>query len=370
MGGGIAGLSLAAQLAERASDARVTVTEAEPRLAHHTSGRSAQQLILSYGPAAVQELTARTIEILVDEQRGLPEPLLTEASFMLVGTEAEMATSTWPGLERIDTDELRRKVPTLTSEQLTVGGYESAAMRTNALGLVHWQADRARAAGARILTSTTVEMGAPVAKGGYQVTLRTENGREEVHADVVVNAAGAWADETAHKFGVDPLGLTPLRRSAATVSLEPEDQDIPEEHPLTVRADDSWYFRPFGDAGRTILVSPSEAEPSEPEDAQPRQEQIAAVLDAIRADTSLKLGEVHRAWTGLRTEASDGVPVNGFDGQHPQFYWLAGQSGYGFQTSAAMARLATDQVLTRTVGEWITDRTVAALNPQRLRHKT
>ena len=34
------------------------------------------------------------------------------------------------------------------------------------------------------------------------------------------------------------------------------------------------------------------------------------------------------------------MPVVGFDASHPGFFWLAGQGGYGFQTSSAIAELA------------------------------
>ena len=54
VGGGIAGLSLASALAGQCS---VALVEAEQTLGYHTSGRSARQLIPSYGPPVVQELT-------------------------------------------------------------------------------------------------------------------------------------------------------------------------------------------------------------------------------------------------------------------------------------------------------------------------
>src|SRR5699024_11821419 len=38
-------------------------------------------------------------------------------------------------------------------------------------------------------------------------------------AQMVINAAGAWSDEVAEVFGVAPLGLTPLRRSAAILEM-------------------------------------------------------------------------------------------------------------------------------------------------------
>jgi glycine/D-amino acid oxidase-like deaminating enzyme len=61
--------------------------------------------------------------------------------------------------------------------------------------------------------------------------------------------------------------------------------------------------------------------------------------------TSLGIGAVRSAWTGLRTEAADGVPVVGFDAEAPGFFWLAGQGGYGFQTSSGIAELAAAQIL-------------------------
>ena len=51
IGGDIAGISAAAALAE---DARVTVIEAEPHLAYHSTGRSAAVFILNYGNAALR----------------------------------------------------------------------------------------------------------------------------------------------------------------------------------------------------------------------------------------------------------------------------------------------------------------------------
>ena len=61
IGGGIAGLSLAAELAGRV---RVVLAEAEPTLGYHTSSRSARQLVPSYGPPAIQQLTVRTLDLL------------------------------------------------------------------------------------------------------------------------------------------------------------------------------------------------------------------------------------------------------------------------------------------------------------------
>ena len=72
----IAGLSLASALAGQCS---VALVEAEQTLAYHTSARSARQLIPSYGPPVVQELTVRTLDLIAAEDAERPEPVLAAA---------------------------------------------------------------------------------------------------------------------------------------------------------------------------------------------------------------------------------------------------------------------------------------------------
>jgi D-arginine dehydrogenase len=54
-----------------------------------------------------------------------------------------------------------------------------------------------------------------------------------------------------------------------------------------------------------------------------------------------------RTWGGLRTFAPDGLPVVGFDPAAEGFFWLAGQGGYGIQTSPALSRVAAALVAGR-----------------------
>ncbi|PTT64850.1 FAD-dependent oxidoreductase, partial [Arthrobacter sp. HMWF013] len=72
---------------------------------------------------------------------------------------------------------------------------------------------------------------------------------------------------------------------------------------------------------------------------------VERLISHLNQVTTLGIGGIRSAWTGLRTEAADGIPVAGFDAEAAGFYWLAGQGGYGFQTSSAMAELAAAQIL-------------------------
>ncbi|UUL75944.1 FAD-binding oxidoreductase [Pseudarthrobacter sp. Fe7] len=331
VGGGIAGLSLAAALAGRCS---VALLEAEQELAYHTSSRSARQLIPSYGPPVVQELTIRTLELLAAHDAESPEPVLTPRSFMLVGSAEDVAAEASGHMQPITVDRALELCPALVPGTFAAAGLDTGSFGCNAPLLLDRHRKRALAAGADIITGARVHSAQRLGSG-WQVGA----GAEGFEAGVLVNAAGAWADELAVISGVEKLGLQPYRRTAAIAAV---DHSLPAATPMVAAADNSFYFRP---EGRDVLISPSETVPSGPEDAQPRPGDVERLVETLNAVTSLGITAIRRAWTGLRTEAADGIPVAGFDAEAAGFYWLAGQGGYGFQTSAAMAELAANQIL-------------------------
>ncbi|MEE1620021.1 NAD(P)/FAD-dependent oxidoreductase [Zafaria sp. Z1313] len=354
IGGGIAGLSLAAVLAPRTG---VVLLEAEEELAHHTSSRSAQQLIPSYGPEPVRALTRRTLEALAALPPGPRGPLAWPSSFLMVGTRRDVDAHGSDAMAGIGRAEALRLSPVLRPEAFEAAGLDATSVRTDAAGLIEHHRRLARGHGAAVLTGQRV-VGAERVDGSW--TVRTAAGAV-VRAPWLVDAAGAWADGVARAAGAAPLGLVPLRRTAAYVRVA---EPLPEGTPMTAAADDSWYFRREGEL---VLVSPAESEPAEPGDAQPRAADVADVVRRIEAATTLQVTGVERAWTGLRTEAPDGVPVLGPDPDVPGFFWLAGQGGYGFQTSTGMAELAAALLLgdQPPFGPDV----VAALSPGRFRRR-
>ena len=71
----------------------------------------------------------------------------------------------------------------------------------------------------------------------------------------------------------------------------------------------------------------------------PTTEDIALGVEELEEATTLQVRGVRRTWAGLRTFTGDSVPAAGFDPDHPGFFWLAGQGGYGIKTSPALGRL-------------------------------
>lgn len=337
VGGGIAGLSLAAELAQHCT---VALVEAEQELAYHTSSRSARQLIPSYGPPVVQELTRDTLALIAADDAESQHPVLTPRSFMLIGTEAGVAAHGSNQMAPVTIDEALRLCPALLPDSFEAAGLDMGSFGCNAPLLLERHRHVALAAGAEIITGARVHSAQRLGSGW-----RVGAGVDGFDATVVVNAAGAWADELAVISGVEKLGLQPYRRTAAIAAV---DHPLPAQSPMVAAADDSYYFRPDGG---DVLISPSETVSSGPEDAKPRAGDVERLVDRLNNVTTLGITGVRRAWTGLRTEAADGIPVAGFDAEAPGFYWLAGQGGYGFQTSAAMAQLAAGQIRAHLSGE-------------------
>ncbi len=183
--------------------------------------------------------------------------------------------------------------------------------------------------------------------------VKTSSG--DYSAPILINAAGAWADLIAEMAGLGKLGLSPMRRSIACVSMP---MDV-SGWPLLLGASETWYAKP--DAGN-LLISPAEEDECEPMDAWAEDLTLAEGIDRFQQFVDFEVTRVDSNWAGLRTFAPDRTPIVGFDPRAKGFFWLAGQGGYGVQTSPAMSAVAAD-IITNCDD---TDRTlIEALNPAR-----
>ncbi len=356
IGGGIAGLSLAAAIGGRAS---VVLIEAEPVLFHHTSSRSAQQMQPTYGPAPVRALTSASIPMVEAKADRAGVPIYVPRPLLWVDydedrTRFEALLATVAGLTPIGADEAARMLPPLKRGLLVDAAVDLSAVEVDVPTLLDWYRADALEAGVTIVTGARV--GAAERVGD---TWRMTAGAETVEAPVAVDAAGAWVDTVAALFGARIRGLVPKRR---TVVVAPSSRPVDPAWPMASDVADRFYFRPRGDA---ILASALEDLVSEPEDAQPYQEVVDTVLERIAAATDLDLGAPITTWTGLRTLSPDTSPVVGFDDEVPGFFWLAGQGGYGIQTSAALAQLAASLLLGTSHDLPGLDGVEAALSPAR-----
>ncbi len=367
IGGGIAGVSAAHALAEAGTGAEIVLVEMEGQLAHHTTGRSAAQLIVNYGTTPTRALTVAGLPFFADPPSDLvDQPLLRTRgilSLAAAGQDDIVARSVADGraagavMEVLDPIEACRLVPILRPEPIAQAVYEPDSADIDVAGLHQAFVRGLRAAGGRIDTERRVT-GLEPDGGGWR--LATTAG--PLTADVVVNAAGAWGDVVAGAAGIPPVGLEPRRRTAFMVTAPPGDPD----EPLTAEITHHWYLKRDGDQ---YLCSPADQTPSEPCDARPEEIDVAQAIDRINAATTLGIRSVRATWAGLRTFAPDETMVLGPDPDRPSFVWCVGQGGTGIQTAPATGRLVADLVLGGAPGPTFdgVDLDVAAFSPARFR---
>jgi glycine/D-amino acid oxidase-like deaminating enzyme len=257
------------------------------------------------------------------------------------------------GLSEITTDEAHDLIPILTPG-ITRAAYHREAMDIDTDRLLQSFARQTREAGGRIVTSSRVT--GIEQTGTWQVTA----GGETFEADVLVNAAGAWADEVATMAGVAPIGLTPFRRSMARIPA-PGGHDT-RDWPMLFGPGEDWYAKP--DAG-ALLVSPADEDPLPPQDAWADDMVLAEGIARYESRVTEPVTRVMSNWAGLRTFAPDRALVIGEDPTTPSFFWCAGQGGYGFQTAPAAADLLAATVTGRP-GLLPSD-IARALSPERFR---
>ncbi len=350
IGGGIAGLSAGARLAELG---HVTLLEAESALGYHASGRSAALFEETYGKPSVVALNRASKAFHQSENGGVLSP----RGLLMVGSpetaEAFAHDLTTMEMTRITLDEACGLVPILNRAVVDRAAYHSEAWDIDTDRLLQNFARSIRESGGRILT------GAPVSAierttAGWRVT--TPAG--VVEARNLVNAAGAWVDRIAVMAGLAPLGFQPLRRSMARIAA-PAGQDV-SGWPMVFGAGEDWYAKP--DAG-ALIVSPAEEDPADPHDAFADDMVLAEGLARYEAHVTAPVTRMLANWAGLRTFAPDRQLVLGPAPQDASFIWCAGQGGYGFQTSPAASRLLADLVAGRTPE--LEPEVVAALRPDR-----
>ncbi|NEX45878.1 NAD(P)/FAD-dependent oxidoreductase [Pseudotabrizicola algicola] len=350
IGGGIAGVSLAARLAPHAS---VILLEAEASLAHHASSRSAALFEPRYGSPAVVELSLAS-ETFFQTTPGILSP----RGLMMVGgagDEAAFASESAPmALDPISLAEAQAMVPILNLDRITQAAWSSQAWDIDTDLLLQGFAREARAAGATVLTRAAVSA---IRRDGAIWHLNTAQG--PVSAGIIVNAAGAWVDQIAALAGVVPLGFTPYRRSMARIPA-PAGHDT-SRWPMIFGAGEAWYAKP--DAG-ALIVSPAEEDAAEPHDAWADDMVLAEGLARYESMVTEPVTRLLSSWAGLRTFAPDRSLVIGADKREPTFFWLAGQGGQGFQSCPAASTLAADLILGRRPD--LPPALVQALSPARL----
>ena len=360
IGGGIAGLSAAAALSKHA---RVSVLEAEEQIGFHSSGRSATMVHYALGDRLVRALTLASRPFFDSPPEGFSDVPLGHKMPVLVHARDEERSeldalaadlSMFAELERLDEKGVHELCP-LLKDDARHGIADRNGTRLDPHGLLQANLRQLKARGGALHTGQRV---AQIGRENGSWTISSEAG-ERFSAQLLVNAAGSWADEIARLADVQPLGLEPKRRTIITFDA-PTGVSL-EGLPFAKTVGDELYFAP--ESGR-LFASPMDEVPSEPCNAQPDEYEVALAAFRMEERTIVRVERIHSSWAGLRTFTRDKHPAVGLADDAEGFFWLAGQGGFGLQTSPAMAEVVVSLIAD---GPWpAAEVSKEALNPNRL----
>jgi D-arginine dehydrogenase len=341
IGCGMAGAAIASHLSRQAS---VLVLEMEDQPGYHSTGRSAALFSENYGNATIRALSRASRDFFLSPPAGFCEaPLLKPRTVLMFGRSNQRAAfeqmlksaSSGSTLDQVSAQAALELSCVLRPEGLLGGLLDRNAADIEVHELHRGYIRALKRHGGGIKLGTCV---ADIRRDAGKWLVRC--GEESFRADVIVNAAGAWAGQVAQMAAAQDIHLQPRRRTA--VLTDPPPGLTPERWPFIVDVQEQIYLKP--DAG-LLLFSPADETPVDPCDAQPEDLDVAIAVERLQSETTLEVHRIRRKWAGLRSFVADRSPVIGYDHIQPGFFWVAALGGYGIQTAPALSELAAGLAL-------------------------
>ena len=326
IGGGIAGISAAARLSKHA---KIGLWEQEDFLAHHSSSRSAAVFISDYGNSDVCELNLITFSEL---QSKFPN-ILKQRGLMSLEKKGETGKFNKQakslGLSPISVIEAKEKASIIDLKSVKQAAWRDDVFDIDTDLLIQALRKECLSNGVQIFTNSAINK---IERNNKKWILNSK-----IQSETLINASGAWADSIAKLANLKPKNIQPFKRSMARVEIDTSHNL--SSLPVLFGSDDTWYAKP--DAG-SMIVSPADVSPCQPHDAWADEEDIAMGIYNFEMMVETKVRKLTSNWAGLRSFSPDQSLVIGPDADDPNFFWLAGQGGYGFQTCLAASQIAED----------------------------
>lgn len=350
IGGGIAGLMAGAHLLN--SGYHVTVFEKEATVGLHATGRNAGSFSLHYGPEEVCRLAA--------ESRGT-----LERPFW-------MPSSTKGYLRQRGKIFLARKGQSAAisrlQEKTKSDGLKLAALHPeealNALSPLplrllpgdqflfdsdHFDIDVPRMVGdleqfiqrhpkGKLITG--FEIGRIESIQDKWHLFEVQNNDSEMF-DIIVNAAGAWADRIANIGHIPPIGLKNLGRTAAWLDFEHGFSEQSTNVPMVHEVEDRFFARPFQNRW---FLSPSDAVEGRIEDVLPDLSALEAGLESFQSwFPGLELANL-TPFVGIRSFTRNNRPEISQNTLKTTYFTLSALGGYGIKMAPRAAEILVEKI--------------------------
>jgi glycine/D-amino acid oxidase-like deaminating enzyme len=246
----------------------------------------------------------------------------------------------------LDRAGLARVIPDLEVRDLAGGLYGPSDGHLDGYLLCGALAERARARGVRLLLGVRLDGERSQERIGH--LLATSAG--DVEADVVVNAAGAWAPQIGEMLGT-PVSLVSQRHQVCLVALEaPLPYRLPAVNEYVPGSGDyALYFRAEGPGGliaglhtHAILADHRSEDPdSYTRSVDYEYVELVAERLADRLPT-LPNPRLMEGWSGLYPISVDGIPQIGPFASRPSVVAACGGGGVGLTLGLVYGQLAAE----------------------------
>ncbi len=346
VGAGINGASCAYHLARRGAEAHILERAAAP--ASEATGKSAAGVRHQFSHPTNVAMSLHSTRIFAEFERALG----VDAHYRKVGylflvsseweawrAQAQMQRGLGARVELLDVDALAGRFPELNTAGLAGAslGLDDGVVDPHAVTMGYLQG--AKRYGAKLHLETEVQ-DLTFERGQWRVQTQ----RETFHADAVVNAAGAYAEEVGKLAGL-ALPVRPYRRNVyATGPLS----DYAHPSPLMIDQETGVWLRSEG--SRFIMGLANRDEP-------PSHNQA---IDWVWLEHLLELAlprfpfleraglDAKACWAGLYAMTPDHLPILGEAKERPGFFNACGFSGHGVQHSPATGYILAAEIMEDT----------------------
>tara|TARA_B100000686_G_C16624405_1_gene881010 strand:- start:59 stop:1186 length:1128 start_codon:yes stop_codon:yes gene_type:complete len=344
LGSGMAGISIAAELSKELS---VCILEKEKFPSYHSTGRSFAFYIESYGNEIVRKLTTASKNFFLEYSKS-DSKILNQRGVAHIAKKKQMGKlkNVYNDLLKInnnfdilDKQKTLNLLPCLNSDNLEASIYDHNASDIDVNLLYSIYSKLFKSNQGKLVTDISIEK---ISYSNNSWNLITNN--DQYRGKIIINATGSWADEVGSKFNAQKINIVPKKRTV--FCFKPNNNiSLSNDWPVAVDIEEEFYFKCENE---TILASPADETISLPHDAQPDEIDIAIGAERILNATKFKFHNIFNKWAGLRSFVKDNSPVIGFDKKIDNFFWLAGQGGYGIQIAPSLAKIASNIIMKKS----------------------
>jgi len=357
IGGGIAGISAAYNIAEK-SKGKVSVAVLEKKnIAEGATAKSVGAVYYQHDLEIEYKLTIKTIGLVKELDKepenginfcknGLIYTAYTEEEVRDLKEKVKFNQSLGVEVRLLTPEELHDLLPDISFNELTIASYDPEGGYIDQHMLTSTLARKAKELGVKILEDTKVT-GIKVRNNRIE-SVSTEKGI--IDTDFIVNASGPWANII---FKMVDLNY-PLQRVPGQIyALKPE-KKINYKVPLTIDKHSRFYFRE--ETGNIILTGQSDRfyksgrKDVNPDDyygyiKKPDNDFQEFICESLEKRFPMLLeADLMSSWVGLRTVTPDGLPIIG-ETEVEHFICSVGFSGGGIMLSPAVGELIADYIV-------------------------